>query len=191
VPGKAPTAHIALIAAIGLLATSAAPAGAVSCPDMETPSAQLTLDRFDGSMLCEINQARAEYGVRTLRPNPLLLRAATEYTNSLLEGRFFSHDGDFSGHPDASTPVGRLRQVGYVRRGYVWIVGEDLRWSTPETSSPADILEMWLNSPTHRMWLLKPKLAEVGVAGARGTPIDPNLPDGITVAAEFGFRRSR
>jgi hypothetical protein len=41
------------------------------------------------------------------------------------------------------------------------------------------------------MWLLKPKVDEVGVAGARGTPLDPNLPDGITVAAEFGFRKKR
>ena len=105
-------------------------------------------------------------------------------------GRFFSH-GDFAGHPHSSTPVGRLRQIGYVRQGYVWIVGEDLRWSTPETSSPADIIEMWMGSPIHRIYLLKPKFDEVGVAGARGTPIDPNLPDGVTVAAEFGFRRGR
>jgi uncharacterized protein YkwD len=185
------SALLALSIAIGLLGTAAAPAGAASCPNMDLPSAQLTLEQFDDSMFCMINQTRAENGLRTLRPNPLLARAAAEYTNSLLEGRFFSHHGDFAGHPHASTPVGRAREIGYIRPGYVWIVGEDLRWSTPETSSPADIIEMWMESPIHRLWLLKPKVDELGVAGARGTPIDPNLPDGITLAAEFGFRRSK
>jgi uncharacterized protein YkwD len=183
-------ALLALLAAIGLLGTAAAPAGAASCPDMDTPAAQLTVEGFNDSMFCMVNQTRAVYGLQTLRPNPLLRRAASAYTSSLLQGRFFSHHGDFAGHPHSSTPIGRLREMGYVRSGYVWIVGEDLRWSTPETSTPSDILEFWLNSPMHRMYLLKPKFDELGVTGRRGTPLDPSLPDGITVAAEFGFRRS-
>lgn len=181
----------ALVIAIGLLGWAAAPAGAADCPNADVPAAQITLDQFDASMFCLINQTRAANGVQTLRPNPLLRRAAVAYTSSLLRGRFFSHHGDFAGHPHSSTPVGRAREIGYIRPGYVWIVGEDLRWSTPETSSPADIIEMWMGSAIHRMWLLKPKIEEVGVAGARGTPIDPDLPGGVTVAAEFGFRRSR
>jgi uncharacterized protein YkwD len=180
----------ALVIAIGLLCGAVAPAtaGATDCPDADTVVAQLTLGQFNASVSCLINDERAAHGVQRLHPNSLLRRAAREYTGSLLRGRFFSHHGDFAGHPNAGTPVGRLRQIGYVRRGYVWVVGEDLRWSTPETSSPADIVQMWMNSPIHRMYLLKPKFDELGVAGARGTPFDPNLPDGITVAAEFGFR---
>lgn len=184
-------ALLALLVAIGMLGTAAAPAGAAGCPNMNVPAAQLTLEGFNDSMFCMVNQARADDGLQTLRPNPLLRRAASGYTNSLLRGRFFSHHGDFAGHPHSSTPVGRLREIGYVRPGYVWIVGEDLRWSTPETSTPADIIQFWLNSPIHRMYLLKPKFDELGVIGERGTPLDPNLPDGITVAAEFGFRRSK
>jgi uncharacterized protein YkwD len=184
-------ALLTLLIASGLLGTAAAPAGAASCPNMDTPSAQLTLDQFSDSMFCMVNQTRADYGLQALRPNPILRRAASTYTKSLLRGRFFSHHGDFAGHPHSSTPIGRLREIGYIRRGYAWIVGEDLRWSTPETSTPADILQMWLNSPKHRIYLLKPKFDELGVIGRRGTPLDPNLPDGITVAAEFGFRRSR
>jgi hypothetical protein len=91
-------------------------------------------------------------GLQSLRPNPLLERAAAAYTTSLLVGRFLSHHGDFAGHPHSSTPVGRQRQI---------------------------------------MYLLKPKFDQLGVAGAHGTPLDPNRPDGVTVAAEFGFRRVR
>jgi uncharacterized protein YkwD len=182
---------LTLLIAGGLLGTAAAPAGAASCPNMDMPSAQLTLDQFNDSMFCMVNQTRADSGLQTLRPNPILRRAASTYTKSLLRGRFFSHHGDFAGHPHSSTPIGRLRENGYIRRGYVWIVGEDLRWCTPETSTPADIVQMWLNSPKHRIYLLKPKFDELGVIGRRGTPLDPNVPDGITVAAEFGFPREK
>jgi len=181
----------ALITAIGLQSLAAAPAGAAACPYTDMPSAQLSLSEFDASIFCLVNQTRAENGLRQLHPDHLLHRAALGYTNSLMRGRFFSHYGDFAGHPNASTPIARLRQIGYVQSGYVWVVGEDLRWSTPEASTPEDILEFWMGSPIHRMYLLKPKFDELGVAGIRGTPIDPNLPDGITVAAEFGFRRAR
>src|SRR3954463_962541 len=181
---------LALVTAIGLL-TEAAPAAGTECPNADVASAQLTLDEFDYSAFCAINEFRAASGVRRLQPNPLLHRAAADYTNALLRGRFFSHNGDFAGHDDVSTPVRRLRVIGYVRPGYVWIVGEDLHWSTPETSSPGQIVQAWMDSPIHRIYLLKPKFRELGVAGAAGTPIDPDLPDGITVAAEFGFRRAR
>jgi uncharacterized protein YkwD len=180
-----------VLLAIGLLGAATPPAGAADCPSRDTPAAQMPLEAFDAAMFCMVNETRLDNGVQPLRPNRLLHRAAETYTESLIEGRFFSHHGDFSGHPHSSTPVGRLREIGYVRPGYVWVVGEDLRWSTPQDSTPADILEMWMGSPIHRMYLLKPKFDELGVAGAPGTPLNPNLPDGITVAAEFGFRKPR
>jgi uncharacterized protein YkwD len=182
-------ALLALCTATGLLAGGVAPAAAVGCPSVDVVAAELTLPQFNDSVFCLINQRRAEQGLQRLHPNPLLHRAAWEYTNALMRGRFFSHYGDFAGRQNASTPVGRLRQIGYVRPRYVWIVGEDLRRSTPENSSPGQVVQFWMNSPIHRMYLLKAKFDELGVAGTRGTPIDPNLPDGITVAAEFGFRR--
>jgi uncharacterized protein YkwD len=181
-------ALLALCTATGLLAKGVAPATAVGCPNVDVPAAQLTLGQFDDSVFCLVNARRAEYGRSRLKPSPLLRRAAWDYANSLLLGRFFSHHGDFKGHRNASTVIGRLRQVGYVRPSYVWIVGENLRWSAPENSSPAAVVEYWMESPIHRMFLLKPRFEELGVAGARGTPLDPNLPDGITVASEFGFR---
>jgi len=181
---------MALCTATGLLARGAAVAAPLRCPHADVPAAQLTLREFDASVFCLVNRRRAERGLRTLRPNPLLHQAASEYSNSLVLGRFFSHSGDFTGHPNASTVIGRLRQIGYVRPGFDWIVGEDLRWAAPGTSSPVAIVQAWMASPIHRMYLLKPRFAELGVAGSRGTPVDPSEPDGVTVAAEFGFRRN-
>src|SRR6266540_3289486 len=169
-------ALLAFCTATGLLARGVAPAVAGGCPNADMPATQLTLPQFDDSVFCLINLRRAEHRLHRLRPNPLLHRAAWHYTNALMRGRFFSHYGDFAGHPNASTPIRRLRQIGYVRPNYVWIVGEDLRRSAPETSSPAEVVEMWMDSPTHRMYVLKARFDELGVAGTRGTPIDPRLP---------------
>lgn len=178
----------ALCIAIGLLFCGAGPATAATCPDADVPAAQLSLPEFDASVFCLVDVERAVNGRRQLRPNGLLQLGAQDYTNALMVGRFFSHHGDFAGYDNTSNPMRRMRQIGYVHSGELWMVGEDLRWSTPETSAPEQIVDAWMNSPTHRFWLLKPKFDELGVGATRGTPIDPDLPDGITVAAEFGFR---
>jgi uncharacterized protein YkwD len=182
---------LALCTATGLLSLGeAAATPRDGCPAVDVPAAELRLAEFDASVFCLVNRRRAVRGLRMLTSNPLLRRAAADYSDSLLLGRFFSHNGDFAGHPNTSTVIGRLRQIGYVRPGYRWVVGEDLRWSAPATSSPGAILQAWMTSPIHRMYLLKPRFTELGVASSRGIPVDPSEFDGVTVAAEFGFRRS-
>jgi uncharacterized protein YkwD len=181
-----------IIGAVGALALgslwSAAPAPAAVCQDPETPAAEQELEVFDASVLCLINEQRSAYGRSTLRPNALLQTAALDYSVSMETGGFFSHYGDFLGHPIGATPVSRLRQIGYIRRREVWIVGENLHWTTAEQSTPADVVAAWMNSPIHRKYLLKRRFRDLGVATVRGVPSDPGLSDGITVASEYGFR---
>jgi uncharacterized protein YkwD len=167
-----------------------APAAARSCPNTDIPAVAQELWQFDGSVFCLINQRRVQNGRSALRPNGLLQRAAYDYAGSMEVGRFFSHYGDFAGHSTGSTPIQRLRQVGYIRPQYVWIVGENLHWTTADHSTPADVVAAWMASPIHRMYLLKPRFEELGVAAIRGIPYDPAQTDGITVASEYGFRDS-
>jgi uncharacterized protein YkwD len=89
-----------------------------------------------------------------------------------------------------ATPTSRLRQIGYIRRHNVWMVGENLHWTTAERSTPADVVQAWMNSPEHRKYLLKRRFRDLGVATIRGIPSDPARADGITVASEYGFRDS-
>jgi uncharacterized protein YkwD len=143
---------------------------------------------MERSVFCLINKRRAQHGVRTLTSNRLLHQAAVGYTDSMMVGRFFSHYGDFQGHADSSDPISRLREVGYIRPGYAWIVGEDLRWSYEWTSTPAQVVQAWMDSPIHRLYLLKWHFNEVGVGAVPGYPDNPSDPNAITVTAEFGFR---
>ena len=182
-----------LIGISGLVAAgpaSAALGPAVVCRNTATPAAEQPLEDFDASVFCLINGERRSFGLGALRPNGLLQRAALDYVTSMEAGGFFSHYGDFFGHPIGASPVSRLRQIGYVRAHNVWMVGENLHWTTAERSTPADVVEAWMNSAPHRKYLLKRRFRDLGVATARGTPYDPAQTDAITVASEYGFRDS-
>jgi uncharacterized protein YkwD len=180
---------LAFCAAIGSFSGGVAPAAATSCPNTDIPAVEQELRQFDASVFCLINQRRAQNGRSILRPHELLQRAAYDYAGSMELGQFFSHYGDFYGHPIGATPISRLRQIGYIRPHYVWIVGENLHWTTAEESTPADTVQAWMDSAIHRKYLLKRKFEQLGVGTMRGVPYNPNQIDGVTVAAEFGFRR--
>jgi uncharacterized protein YkwD len=162
----------------------------MACPNTDLPGAAQALEDFDASVFCLINEQRAAFGRKLLRPNGQLRRAAFGYATSMDAGGFFSHYGDFAGHPSGASPISRLRQVGYIRAHNVWIVGENLHWTTAEQSTPDDTVQAWMNSPEHRKYLLKRRFRDLGVATIRGIPSDPSLSDGITVATEYGFRDS-
>jgi uncharacterized protein YkwD len=184
-------ALLALLIAIGLQSRDVARATGSACPFIDRPAGGLTLRAFDDSVFCLINRRRAASIARKLRPNRLLRWAALNYASSLRKGHFFSHHGDFEGRRTGSTVIGRLRDVGYIRRGDAWVVGENLHWTTGERSTPAAVVEAWMGSAIHRKYLLNPKFEELGVGVVRGVPYDDSHPDGITVASEFGFRRAR
>jgi uncharacterized protein YkwD len=179
---------LAICAAIGLLG-GGAPAKAMSCQNTITRAVDQSLEEFDASVFCLINQQRAAHGRTALRPNEALRGAAFDYASSMEAGRFFSHYGDFLGHPVGATPISRLRQVGYIRPRHVWIVGENLHWTTAEHSTPGEVVQAWMTSPAHRKYLLKRRFLDLGVATIRGIPFDPARTDGITVASEYGYRR--
>jgi uncharacterized protein YkwD len=179
---------LAFCAAIGLLGGGAAPAPAMVCRNTDTRAMDQALEDFNASVFCLINQQRASHGRSRLRPNATLQRAAHAYATSMAAGGFFSHYGDFLGHPAGATPISRLREVGYIRPGRPWIVGENLHWTTVEQSRPADVVGAWMGSFGHRKYLLKGKFRELGVAAIRGVPGAPSRSDGVIVASEYGFR---
>ena len=180
----------ALIPGVGVLgANTASGASPPVCLNPDTPSAAMTLPDFESSVLCLINQQRATYYLKPLRPNGLLHDAAWIYGTSLLSGQFFGHYGTVAGANSGSTVIGRLRFLGYLPPGRRWIVGETLREARLPTDTPAQVVQAWMNSPEHRPYLLKAKFEDIGVSSVRG--IADEFPDtsGVTVVAEFGFRR--
>jgi uncharacterized protein YkwD len=183
---------LAALAVLGAAASLGAPPASATdsaCPNPDTPSAQIDMDSFDASVICLINEQRATFQMKPLRPNGLLQDAATIYVTSQLSGEFFGHYGSVDGRDHASSPIKRLRFLGYIPPGRRWIVGEDLRQATVGTDTPAGVVQAWMVSPPHRERILKAKFEDIGVSAEPGIANSFPVTSGVTVAAEFGFRR--
>jgi uncharacterized protein YkwD len=102
-----------------------------------------------------MNQVRLAHGVRPLRADSRLERAARSHSSTMLHTGAFFH-GAFSA---------RIRGVG-VRAPRV---GENLAWGTGMFSRARAIVRMWMASPSHRRNLLHPGYRLVGVGALRGS----------------------
>src|SRR4051794_27957072 len=96
-----------------LLATvvaGASPASAATvCASTDGPTAQTSTVTLANSALCLVNQERSSRGLRPLRANRRLARAAASHARDMDARGYFSHDSAGGG-----TFVDRIRKVGYV-----------------------------------------------------------------------------
>jgi uncharacterized protein YkwD len=135
--------------------------------------------------LCLLNAQRRAAGMRPLRSNRVLQRAAQAYAGTMVSSRFFAHVS-----PTGSTLDSRIRQgTDYLRRALRWEIGENLAWGQGVRARPRDTVRAWMASPPHRANILRPAFREVGIGVALGVPV-PGI-DGAgaaTYANEFGAR---
>jgi uncharacterized protein YkwD len=109
--------------------------------------------RVEKETLRLINKARANHGLKPVRLDLRLWRAARHHTRDMLKRSYFAHG--------ATTE--RLER--YVHGAGV--IGETLAWGSGSWSSPARTVKSWLESPSHRVLLLDPDFRFIGI-GARG-----------------------
>lgn len=103
------------------------------------------------------NDARTEQELLPLAENELLTKGAQLKANDMAEKGYFSHTG-----PDGSQPWKWFRDVGY-RYQYA---GENLAVNFTESE---DVVNAWMNSPSHRANILKRDFTEIGIGIATGT----------------------
>jgi uncharacterized protein YkwD len=107
------------------------------------------------TLLRAVNQTRAAHGLRALRIDVRLVRAARSHSQEMLRGDYFTH-GDFHG-----------RMVAFHVQGPT--AGENLAWGNGQYATPATVIAEWLASPEHRANLLRPGWTRIGIGLARGT----------------------
>jgi uncharacterized protein YkwD len=134
-------ALLSALAAVGLLVPVAASAGTASSQDT--------------AVLREMNRVRAQYGLRALRVDTRLQRAARAHSREMVAGNIFEH-GDFAGR------IRRFRVVFH-------IAGENIAWGTGSRGSARAIVAGWLASPPHRENLLRRSFTRVGVGDLAAT----------------------
>ena len=97
------------------------------------------------------NVERAKAGLPPLKLNNQLLAAAQDHSNDMAQDDFFSHTG-----ADGSSVGDRVRNSGYQYS----TTGENI---AAGQTTPAQVVEGWMNSPGHRANILNPNYTEIGV----------------------------
>lgn len=102
-------------------------------------------------LLAAANQDRAAYGLRQLRFDPILARAALFHANEMAAHDGISHQ--FRGEPD-------LAERGAKAGAHFSVITENVA----QASDSSVIHDLWMHSPGHRRNLLDPSVEVVGIA---------------------------
>lgn len=103
------------------------------------------------------NTERVDLALPKLTRNPVLDEAATLKAQDMAKNSYFSHDS-----PTGVTPWHWFKEVGYTFAH----AGENLAVYFSDSS---EVVEAWMNSPTHRANIVGSQYREIGVGVARGT----------------------
>jgi uncharacterized protein YkwD len=174
-----------LVQALFLLAAAAAfssPAAAAkaSCAHASAAPSQLTTPAATHALRCLINGVRRTHGLRAVRAEPRLHRAALAHARDMASRDFFGHVS-----PGGATMERRVRHAGYLRGGREWWLGEALAWGGGGAGAPRAILRVLLASAPHRAILLDPAFRDVGIGVARGAPSGAGA-GALTITLDFG-----
>ncbi len=129
----------------------------------------------DAEMLTAVNEQRAQHGLAPLTMNSQLSQAASGKAANMFANNYWAHFG-----PDGTTPWQFIRGSGY---DYI-DAGENLAKGFTNSS---DVVNAWMNSPTHRANVLSPKYSDIGFA------IVPGVLEGedtVLVVQMFGSREA-
>lgn len=120
------------------------------------PAAQATtLSQSERTLLGAVNDVRAAHNLRPLRTDTTLVRAARDYSATLIRRDVFTHGA-----------LG-TRLARYGARGPLF--GENLAWGKGERATARSIVRSWLASPGHRANLLRPNWTRIGIGSRVGT----------------------
>lgn len=159
-------------------------AKAASCPGADAaPTAGAQTAK---TILCLLNAERSQHGLKPLRLDRRLGKAAREHSHDMVQRRFFDHTA-----PGDVTFVERIQAERYTADSRGWSVGENIAWGTGSLATPARIVHSWMQSPGHRKNILSPQFREIGIGVAKGVPVAGaarGVNDGATFTTDFGAR---
>jgi uncharacterized protein YkwD len=157
------------------------PASAGACAGAGQRPTAATLGRAAAATACLLDARRSAHGLRALRTNRALARAARAHSRRMVARRYFAHVD-----PGGAGPAQRVAATGYLGAAQTWAVAETIAWGSGPAATPAAIVRGWMHSPPHRQTILDARLRDVGVGVVRGSPA--GLGRAATVTADFGSR---
>jgi uncharacterized protein YkwD len=114
-------------------------------------------ERLSDQVLQLVNLERAERDLSPVVVHPTLARMADDYACEMVNGKFFGHRHPVSG----AGPADRAIAARYP----FYAIGENLAAGSIE---PAEVMRLWMESPSHRDIILDPTWKEIGIAVRAG-----------------------
>jgi uncharacterized protein YkwD len=155
---------------------------AKSCPDADLEATRGNLGRIRRAVLCLHNEIRSQHGLKALRQNKRLGRAAVRHSRDMVVHDYFEHTT-----PKGVTMLDRILRSRYVREDQGWVLGENLAWGTGTYGTPRGAVEAWMESAGHRENILRGAYRDVGIGVVLGVPGSKAI--GATYTLDFGVRR--
>ncbi len=104
------------------------------------------------------NSVRTGEGLTTLDENPVLDSIAEARAKDILEKQYFSH----------VSPTGEQASHIALKAGYRYrVISENLARGSFSTNG--NLIDAWMNSPSHRKNILSSRMREIGVSVIKGT----------------------
>ena len=153
-----------------------------ACPDSDLEVTSADLGRIRTAILCLHNEIRAQHGLKALRQNKRLRKAAVGHSRDMVRHDYFEHTT-----PQGVTMLDRILKSRYVRANQGWMLGENLAWGTGAYGTPRGALAGWMASPGHRENILRSAYRDVGIGVVLGVPGSQGA--GATYTLDFGVRR--
>lgn len=171
--------QLAVSSLLAVTAFGAAPAIAdASCSGAGRAPAQLGRSGATRVTLCLLNRERAARGLRPLRLDRKLGRAAQGHAGDMVRQRFFAHESR-----NGASFSARIKRTGWTRSRRSWTVGENLGWGGGSLATPRAMVRAWMNSAGHRANILSRSFRMIGIGIANGAPTGGA---GATYATDFG-----
>lgn len=159
------------VAALVVLAALVAPAQAAgaSCKNENVAVKRGNAGKVGRAVLCLVNRERKAAGLRRLKANKRLKKAARRHSKDMVRRGYFSHRS-----PSGGDMVSRARQSRYITARSSWSLGENIAWGQAHLSSAKSIVRGWMRSAPHRANILNGSMREAGSGVVRGTPSRAN-----------------
>lgn len=123
---------------------------------MQSSAGQFAAAVLKSAVINLTNAERSSLGLRSLQSDPTLTLAAQAKAEDMAARGYFSHQG-----PDGKEPWQWIREAGY---DYAY-AGENLAVRFYDS---ADVVEAWMESPSHRANVVKGVYRDIGIGVAEG-----------------------
>jgi uncharacterized protein YkwD len=169
---------VSSVVAVSAFAALPAASNAATCAGADRAPSAAGSQPAARATLCLLNAERRTRGLRPLRLDGKLNRAAAGHARDMVAKRYFDHDSR-----DGSTFAHRIKRTGWTKTRRSYTMGENIAYGGGHLSTPRSIVRSWMQSSGHKANILARDFRFIGIGIAVGAPTGGS---GATYATDFG-----